>query len=409
LSTRCALWLADNGQVVGCFELTFDITEQRRAHELMVQAQKMEAVGQLSSGLAHDFNNILTVILGNLTALADDPSSRPQVASDFIHPAMDAARRGSELIKGLLSFSRKHPLETSTVDLNPQLEAMDKLVRRTLPATVALHIHTAPQPLNVQLDPHQLQNALLNLILNARDAIETRGTITLSCHRAVLDATRAAFLNLLQGSYACIQVKDDGCGMDAATRARIFEPFFTTKTPGRGTGLGLAMVYGFVRQTCGAVVVTSEPGLGTQITLWLPTLTQASVTPQEAPAANAPPPEATQNLALLVEDDPSVRQIVRRLLLDVGYAVIEAETGTEALQILDQTPGIQLLLSDIVMPGGVDGRQVARHALTMGGIPQIVLMSGYAPDSDLLPNVPLLSKPFTKAQLTAALTATLTP
>jgi CheY-like chemotaxis protein len=169
------------------------------------------------------------------------------------------------------------------------------------------------------------------------------------------------------------------------------------------------MVYGFVRQTCGAVVVTSEPGLGTQITLWLPTLTQASVTPLPATPANALPPEATQNLALLVEDDPSVRHLVRRLLLDVGYAVIEAETGTEALQILDQTPGIQLLLSDIVMPGGVDGRQVARHALTMGGIPQIVLMSGYAPDGDLMPNVPLLSKPFTKAQLTAALTATLTP
>jgi signal transduction histidine kinase len=401
--------LADNGHVAGCFELTFDITEQSRAHERMVQAQKMEAVGQLSSGLAHDFNNILTVILGNLTALEDDPLSRPETANNYIHPAIEAARRGSELIKGLLSFSRKHPLETCTVDLNPQLEAMDKLVRRALPATVAMHINVALQPLYAQLDPHQLQNALLNLILNARDAIETRGTITLGCHCAVLDATRAAFLNLPQGNYACIQVKDDGCGMDAVTRARIFEPFFTTKTPGRGTGLGLAMVYGFVRQTCGAVVVTSEPGLGTQITLWLPTLTQASVTPLPATPANALPPEATQNLALLVEDDPSVRHLVRRLLLDVGYAVIEAETGTEALQILDQTPGIQLLLSDIVMPGGVDGRQVARHALTMGGIPQIVLMSGYAPDGDLMPNVPLLSKPFTKAQLTAALTATLTP
>lgn len=410
--------LSDNGLVVGCFELTFDITEQRRAHELMVQAQKMEAVGQLSSGLAHDFNNILTVILGNLTALADDPSSRPQVASDFIFPAMDAARRGSELIKGLLSFSRKHPLETSTVDLNPQLEAMDKLVRRTLPATVALHIHTAPQPLNVQLDPHQLQNALLNLILNARDAIEAHGTITLRCHSELLDTPRAALLNLSPGNCACIQVKDDGCGMDAVTRARAFEPFFTTKIPGRGTGLGMAMVYGFVRQSGGAVEIASEPGLGTQITLWLPVLPPAMVLPLPVAGSDAAPSvaqpaastaaEAEPGLALLVEDDPSVRQIVRRLLLDVGYAVIEAETGTEALQILDQTPGIQLLLSDIVMPGGVDGRQVARHALTMGGIPQIVLMSGYAPDGDLLPNVPLLSKPFTKAQLTAALTATLT-
>ncbi len=415
--------VAAHGGVVGCFELTFDITAQRRSHELMVQAQKMEAVGQLSSGLAHDFNNILTVILGNLTALGETPWARPR-ADGFIDPAIDAARRGSELIKGLLSFSRKHPLETSVVDLNPQIASIDKLVRRSLPETVNLNVVVGTDLLRSQLDPHQLQNAVLNLILNARDAVELRGNITVRCIAQILPPRDAALLNLPGGHYACIHVQDDGCGMDATTRARAFEPFFTTKVPGRGTGLGLAMVYGFARQSGGTVAIASEPGQGTQVMLWLPLIDDAtaaktqvttSATSQLAPTCSdgtdaAHLTDLDQGLALLVEDDPSVRHTVRRLLLDLGYAVIEAETGTEALHILDQTPGIRLLLSDIVMPGGVDGRQVAHHALAQGCIPHIVLMSGYAPETGTaaethaqFPKIPLLAKPFTKAQLVAML------
>lgn len=421
--------VAAHGGVVGCFELTFDITAQRRSHELMVQAQKMEAVGQLSSGLAHDFNNILTVILGNLTALGETPWARPR-ADGFIDPAIDAARRGSELIKGLLSFSRTHPLQTSVVDLNPQIASIDKLVRRSLPETVSLNVVVGTDLLPAQLDPHQLHNAVLNLILNARDAVESRGNITVRCIAHTLAAKEAALLHLPAGSYACVQVQDDGCGMDATTRARAFEPFFTTKVPGRGTGLGLAMVYGFARQSGGTVAITSEPGQGTQVTLWLPLMDDdtTTTTKKQSTASATSPPSPTltdgldtahltdldQGLALLVEDDPSVRHTVRRLLLDLGYAVIEAETGAEALHILDQTQGIQLLLSDIVMPGGVDGRQVARHALAQGCIPHIVLMSGYAPEGGTgtdtgrpthaqFPQIPLLAKPFTKAQLVAML------
>jgi PAS domain S-box-containing protein len=391
--------VATDGEVAGCFELTFDITDQRRSHELIALAQKMDALGQLTGGLAHDFNNILTVILGSLTALSEEPSAKAHV-SEFIDPAIEAARRGSELIKGLLSFSRKHPVETSVVDINNIVTAVDKLVRRSLPESITLCIQLDPKPLNARLDVNQLQNALINLILNARDAIDGRGNIAIQCKERTLTQQQAGVLHVPSGSYVCIQVTDNGCGMDAATRARVFEPFFTTKPTGEGTGLGMSMVYGFVRQSSGTVDIVSEPNKGTSVTIWLPAEIPPSHTAQihsqSVRKANSPP---EQGLALLVEDDADVRRVVRRLLLDLGFSVLEAETGVEALQILTQTSGIRLLLTDIVMPGGVDGRQVARHALEQGQVPKIILMSGYAPDSDELPDIPLLAKPFTKAQL----------
>ena len=389
--------VAADGTVAGCFELTFDITDQRRSHELIAQAQKMDALGQLTGGLAHDFNNILTVILGSLTALAEEPSAKMH-AAEYIDPAIDAARRGSELIKGLLSFSRKHPLETSVVDINKIVATVDKLVRRSLPEAITLRVQLESKPLTSRLDGNQLQNALINLILNARDATQGRGNIAIQCNAAALTPQQAGVLHLPSGPYVCVQVTDNGCGMDAATRARVFEPFFTTKRTGEGTGLGMAMVYGFARQSGGTVEIASEPEKGTCVSLWLPTEIEVLAVGQNpmVRASNAP---TEQGLALLVEDDADVRRVVRRLLLDLGFAVLEAETGVEALQILNQTSGIRLLLSDIVMPGGVDGRQVARHALEQGQVPKIILMSGYAPDSDELPDIPLLAKPFTKSQL----------
>lgn len=398
--------VAPDGSVVGCFELTFDITDQRRSHELMAQAKKMDALGQLTGGLAHDFNNILTVILGNLTALADEPTAKPHVP-EFINPAIEAARRVSELIKDLLSFSRKHPVQTSVVEINQLVAMVAKLVQPSLPETVTLQTSLAPQALAARLDSNQLQNALINLILNARDATASRGLIEIRCNSEILNAQQAGVLHLPRGQYVCVQVSDNGCGMDAATKARVFEPFFTTKNPGEGSGLGMAMVYGFARQSGGTVDITSEPGAGTRVTLWLPA--ESGATTQEPLAdddSSHSASEPDQDLALLVEDDPNVRKIVRRLLLDLGFAVLEAETGVEALHILDKTPGIRLLLSDIVMPGGVDGRQVARHAIQQGLVPKIILMSGYAPDSpdsNKLPGIALLAKPFTKAQLAASL------
>ena len=271
--------LKEAGQVIGCFELTFDITQERKSHEMLVQAQKMEALGQLTSGLSHDFNNILTVVLGNLTALANQPDVKHHL-DEFISPAIEAARRGSDLIKGLLAFSRQQPIESSEVDIDACVHRMDKLVRHTLPATLSLTFELQASPAHCALDPHQLQNALLNLILNAKDATESRGHIVIRSEIQTLDLLHAQRLNLQPGPFTCVAVSDDGCGMDVLTQSRVFEPFFTTKRVGQGSGLGMAMVYGFARQSGGNVEVSSEPGIGTTVRLWLPlSLSLAPVSP----------------------------------------------------------------------------------------------------------------------------------
>ena len=393
--------LQSDGSVVGCFELTFDIGDERRSHQLLAQAQKMEAVGQLTGGLAHDFNNILTVILGNLTALSEQASIEP-LFDEYIAPAMDAARRGSELINGLLGFSRKQPIEPEVVDVNAQLRHVERLVRRTLPSTLTLEIHTQANTLMVRMNPNQFQNAVLNLILNARDASNSKGRIVVDCDAQALNPAEALPWHLPAGNYVRVQVRDFGSGMDETTRSRAFEPFFTTKPIGQGSGLGLSMVYGFVRQSAGAIDIVSAPQQGTCFSLLLPA--QEATTPQllavESSANQAP---ASQGLCLLVEDDAGVRQLVRRHLLELGYMVIEAENGVEALDMLQRVPDIRVLVTDIVMPGGVDGREVARQALARGDIPKVVLMSGFAPENGVPLPVPLLAKPFTKTALAAAL------
>ncbi len=397
--------IAGDGSVAGCFELTFDISEQRRAQEMLIQAQKMEALGQLTGGLAHDFNNILTVIIGNLSALNDARGSDETVA-EFVGPAVDAARRGAELIKGLLSFSRKQPLEAQAADVVQLIASVGRLVRRSLPENLQLDIDAGDVPLWAWIDPHQLQNSLLNLILNARDAIQapaqSQGQIGVHASAQALDEARAAVLQVEPGDYVRIEVSDNGTGMDAQTLARVFEPFSTTKRSGLGTGLGMAMVYGFIKQSGGAIGIRSTAGQGTTVSLWLPASEVSSELQLPADLADEEP-RGDHGLALLVEDDPEVRKVVRRSLLELGFAVIEAENGSEAMQILDQTPGIALLLSDVVMPGGIDGRVLAAHARERRGVPRVVLMSGYAPDLGQPTGVPMLGKPFTRMQLAALL------
>ena len=387
--------------VAGCFELTFDITEQKHAQEMLVQAQKMEGLGQLTGGLAHDFNNILTVILGNLGALSDARGNDAAVA-EFVEPAVEAARRGAELIKSLLLFARQQPLDAQAADVAPLIASVGRLVRRSLPESLQLDIDAGDAPLWAWIDAHQLQNTLLNLVLNARDATPAQGRIGVRASVQALDAVRATALQAEPGPYVRIEVSDNGSGMDAQTLARVFEPFFTTKRSGLGTGLGMAMVYGFVKQSGGAIGIESQVGQGTTVSLWLPA---SEVCGEPLPPAGLAHDNARgdQGLALLVEDDPEVRKVVRRSLLELGFAVIEAENGGEAMQILDQTPGITLLLSDVVMPGGIDGRELAAHARQCRGVPRVVLMSGYAPDLGQPTDVPMLAKPFTKTQLAALL------
>ncbi len=406
---------SSDGTVVGCFELTFDITEQKRSHDMLVQAQKMEALGHLTGGLAHDFNNILTVIIGNLSALAD---ARPgdALVGEFVEPAVQAARRGAELIKGLLSFSRQQPLEPQAVDVAAQIESVRRLVRRSLPEDLALRVETCAGTLWAWADPNLLQNALLNLLLNARDA--TTGPGARICMRASRCTSAQGChgpLGLPPGRYVRLDVGDNGVGMDEATRQRVFEPFFTTKRPGLGTGLGLAMVHDFVRQSGGAIDIASAPGAGTTVSIWLPMAeedtdidppTDAEIHPA-APHPSAPDnPTAQRGLALLVEDEAQVRRVVRAQLLQLGYAVIEAENGAEAQALLAQMPGIQLLLSDVVMPGSVDGRSLARLARDECQVPVVALMSGYAPTADKPQpeaDIPMLAKPFTKTELASFL------
>ncbi|HJW12877.1 MAG TPA: PAS-domain containing protein [Albitalea sp.] len=378
----------------GFVTLYTDITAQKNAERQM---------RQLTGGLAHDFNNILTVIIGNLAALARARSDDAAVA-EFADPALAAARRGAELIKGLLTFSHPQPLQAQATDVAPLLAAAARGVRRSLPEGLQLDIDAGAGPLWAWVDANPLQNSLLNLILNARDATPPPGRIGVRASAQVLDAEGAAALQMQPGRCVLIEVSDNGAGMDAATLARVFDPFFTTKPPGTGTGLGLAMVHGFVKQSGGAIGLRSTPGEGTTASLWLPACDAGSDAPSPTELADDGVC-ADRGLALLVEDAADVRRVVRRLLLELGFAVIEAENGSEAMQLLDQTPAIALLLSDVVMPGGVDGRALAAHARERG-VPQVVLMSGYAPHGEPPEGVPMLAKPFTRAQLAALLAET---
>lgn len=423
---------ADDGTVIGCFELTFDVSDLRRAQQHLAQTEKMEALGQLTGGLAHDFNNMLTVIIGNLIGLRETRTGNGETGTidEFIDPALAAARRGAELIRSLLGFARRRPMKAQAAEVGPLIGTVVKLLRRSLPDGVRLEAdirehhpdgfadddlnddldhdlgdgglggpgNGGPAGLLAWTDPNQLQDALVNLILNARDA--RARTVTVRARVAELDRERAAELQARAGPCVRIDVVDDGEGMDAVTRARIFEPFFTTKGQGAGSGLGMSTVYGLVRQCEGAIEVDSAPGQGTTISLWLP---EADHPRRREPDPAARAGSATlgeQALALLVEDDPAVRRVVRRSLVDLGFAVVEAGSGAEAIDMLDQLPQVKLLLSDIVMPGGVDGHAVADHARARR-VPHIALMSGYAPGSasagaDV---TPILPKPFTSRQL----------
>lgn len=403
----------EDGRVAGCFELTFDITEQRRAQELVARAQKLESLGHLTGGLAHDFNNILTVVIGNLDALVQ-ARAQDAATAEYAQPALDAARRGAELVRALLSFARRQPLQAAAVHVGALLDTVARLVRRSLPETLALAVDAGPAPLWTWIDATMLEQALINLILNARDATGPLGRITLRARAARLDAAQATPLHMSPGDCVRIEVQDDGCGMDAQTLARVFDPFFTTKRPGSGTGLGMAVVYGFIRQSGGAIDLRSAPGQGTTVSLWLPAAEPHVDEEEEAEeSAGTAPPAAQQGLALLADDDAQVRRVIRRSLLELGYAVLEAESGAEALLLLQHTPNIGLVLSDVVMPGGADAAdavdgvavaQAVRASNPGGAAPAVVLMSGNAPDGIARPaGVPLLVKPFTTEQLAWAI------
>src|SRR5690606_35180017 len=267
-----------DGEVIGCYVHAVDITEQRRTQGALAQAQKMEAIGQLTGGLAHDFNNMLTVVMGNLQGLVDALGDHPAVA-EYVEPALAAAEGGAGLIRRLLAFSRQQPIAPVVVEVNELVLDMARMIRRSLPSTITVSTASRDVDLRALVDPNQLESALLNLALNARDAMPNGGELRIECSLECIEGAAAADLELPPGCYVQITVADNGTGMDGATLARVFEPFFTTKTFGLGSGLGMAMVYGFIKQSGGGVRIRSRQAVGTTVSLLLPQAPRAAAAP----------------------------------------------------------------------------------------------------------------------------------
>lgn len=379
-----------------------DITEQRELTQLLAQAQKMDAIGHLTGGIAHDFNNLLTVILGN-TELIHELVEDNKELSSLAAMTVSAAQRGAELTQRLLAFARRQALEPKLLNLNQLVSEMESLFRRTLSETIDLRFVLTDELWACEADPHQLESALLNLIINARDAMPQGGKLTVETGNVSLEQkSHAAAFDLPTGKYVVLSVSDTGHGISADVLNQVFEPFFTTKAPGKGTGLGLSMVYGFLRQSGGQAKIYSEPNEGTTVKLYFPRA-QAREIPRAVEQHYTAAPEGTEAI-LVVEDDELVRTHVVNLLTGLGYRVIETANGPDALVKLQQHPEIALLFTDIIMPGGLNGRQLADTALGRHPRLRVLYTSGYTENAivhhgRLDPGIALLGKPYTRQAL----------
>jgi len=383
-----------------------DLTARVKMEQDLRQAQKMEAIGQLTGGVAHDFNNLLTVISGNLEMLErrlTDAEHR-----DILNEAQEASKLGAELTKRLLAFGRRQSLNPKLTDLNALVGATVELLRRTLGEMIEIETRLAEGLPMIMADPGQIENALLNLAINARDAMPNGGRLIIQTAPAEIDRDyAAAFVDVLPGMYVTLAVTDTGTGMTPEVRQRAFEPFYTTKGPGAGSGLGLSMVYGFVKQSGGHVQLYSELGHGTTVRLYLPqNAGEASVVAERAPTSIAR--AASGATVLVVEDDQRVRRVSVRRLRELGYAVIEADSGPAALLVLDREEPIDVLFTDVVMPGGMTGVDLAHESRRRRPDLKILFTSGYAEPaavkgSTLTTNVGWLGKPYSINELDAKL------
>jgi PAS domain S-box-containing protein len=355
-----------------------DLTSRHRMEAELRQAQKMEAIGQLTGGLAHDFNNLLTVITGNLEMLEGRIHDARQL--ELLADARAAAEDGAKLTGQLLAFGRRQPLNSQLADLGLIISGFSELMRRTLGENIELRTIVSGASNFARVDASQLQNALLNLALNARDAMPTGGRLTIEISRAKIDLDYAQmYPEVHPGEYVLISMTDTGEGMSAEVKQRAFEPFFTTKATGQGTGLGLSMVYGFVKQSGGHVQIYSEVGRGTSVRVFLPAARQPAETGAEAAAsAEAALPATKNETILVVEDDPRVRRVAVARLADQGYRIIEATNGPEALDRLAAGADVDLLFTDVVMPGGMTGDELARKVRERRPGMKVLFTSGYA-------------------------------
>ena len=404
-----------DGQILGLFGISHDVTELRQARETLEQtrnalfrSQKMEAVGQLTGGIAHDFNNILAIILGNVELLQAYLPADP-FTTEIIETVLRATLHGKDLTGHLLAFSRRRLLNPQPVDVDALVADIVRLLGRTLGATIRVATATSGEGGVAFVDPSALEAAVLNVALNARDAMPDGGTLTIRTSIVTVTDPPATDDDANPGSYALLALEDTGSGMSPEVVARVFEPFFTTKTGGRGTGLGLSMVYGFAKQSGGTATIASEPGRGTTVSILLP-LAGSEVRPAAVLSVASVDTPAVPRTILVVEDEPDVRNIVRRQLESLGHRVLVAEAATEAL-LLIQGPGApDLLLTDLVLATGMNGIDLAHAArAARPGLP-VIFMSGYTAVPEAQQRIretgaPLLSKPFSTPQLERAVNA----
>ena len=407
----------DDGKVLGFAKITRDITERReaqreleQAREALFQSQKMEAVGQLTGGVAHDFNNLLTVIIGGLDTLKRSDPHETVRRTRALDMSLYAAERAASLTSRLLAFSRRQPLQPTPTELNILVRNMTELLHRTLGESVELEGVLAPRLWQVEVDQNQLESAILNLAVNARDAMPDGGKLTIATENTHLDASySAADAEVTPGQYVAVAVSDTGSGMSKESLARAFEPFYTTKEVGRGTGLGLSMVYGFVKQSGGHVTIYSEPDQGTTVKLYFPRYTGAG--PIDAEPEALSPPAGAGEVVLVVEDNDDVRAYSVMSLSELGYVVLEARDAETALAILSVPSRIDLLFTDVVLPGESGRALVDKAALLRPGL-KVLFTTGYSRDAivhqgRLDAGVQLISKPFTFDQLAARVRDTL--
>ncbi|KSB90603.1 hypothetical protein AS593_21740 [Caulobacter vibrioides] len=404
----------DMGVQTGAYQFVYDVTarleEQERLHdaeEALRQAQKMEAVGQLTGGLAHDFNNLLSGISGSFEMIgARLAQGRTRDVEKYLAAGQGAARRAAALTHRLLAFSRRQTLSPRPIVINRLMADFVELVRRTVGPSIKVETVAAAGLWPTLVDDNQLENALLNLCINARDAMPDGGRITIETGNKWLDRRSADERGMEPGQYVCVCVSDTGVGMDKSIQERVFDPFFTTKPMGEGTGLGLSMVYGFARQSHGHVRIYSEVGQGTMVCIYLPRHFGEEVAPETDVHAVLPAPAAAGETVLVVDDEPTVRMLIVDALQELGYACAEAADGPAGLRLLQSNARFDLLITDVGLPGGLNGRQVADAARALRPDLKVMFITGYAENAVLnhghiQPGMEVLTKPFAVSDLAA--------
>lgn len=399
----------DDGNPVGVLKIHTDVSERVQLEQRLARSEKLEAIGQLTGGVAHDFNNLLTVIVGNADALMEEISGQPELLP-LVELIRSAGERGAELTNHLLAFARRQALEAKIVRPNELIDGMHNLLQRTLGESVELAVVHAAALASVLVDPAQFESAVLNLCINARDAMPAGGKLIIETCNVVLDQQYAdERVDVTPGAYVQISISDTGTGMSAADVTRAFDPFFTTKPRGKGTGLGLSMVYGFTKQSGGHAAIYSELGHGTVVTLYLP---QAAGGPEPSLATKPDETAGCGERILLVEDDDLVRAHALRLLQGLGYQVVAASNGPEALARLREGIPCDLLFTDVIMPGGMTGPQLADAARSLRPDLRVLYTSGYTENTIVHhgrvdPGINLLRKPYRRPELAAKLRAAL--